>query len=43
MEHGVAKDVISTLLETGTGHVEPVLACIVDAVSDRDRSFLDEL
>jgi len=43
MEHGVAKDVISTLLETSTGSVEPVLACIVDAVTDRDRGFLDEL
>jgi predicted transcriptional regulator len=40
MEQGVAKDVISTLLETST---EPVLACIVDAVTDRDRTFLDEL
>ena len=43
MERGVAKDVISNLLETSTGRVEPVLACIVDAVSDRDRMFLDEL
>ncbi len=43
MEQGVAKDVITNLLETGTGRVEPVLACIVDAVSDRDRAFLDEL
>jgi len=43
MEQGVAKDVISTLLESSTGQVEPVLACIVDAVSDQDRSFLDEL
>jgi predicted transcriptional regulator len=41
MEHGVAKDVISTLLETS--RVEPVLACIVEAVSDQDRTFLDEL
>ena len=43
MEHGVAKDVINTLLETSMDRVEPVLACIVDAVSDHDRIFLDEL
>ena len=43
MERGVARDVVSSLLENSTGRVEPVLACIVDAVSDRDRSFLDEL
>lgn len=43
LERGVAEDVISKLLDTGHGSVEPVLACIVDAVSDRDRQFLDEL
>lgn len=43
MERGVAGDVIGKLLDTATGSVEPVLACIVDAVSDRDRVFLDEL
>jgi len=43
MERDVAADVISTLLDTSAGRVEPVLACIVDAVSDHDRSFLDEL
>lgn len=43
MERGVAGDVISDLLDVNLGSVEPVLACIVDAVSDRDRQFLDEL
>lgn len=43
LEHTVAQDVISVLLETATDRVEPVLACIVDAVSDRDRLYLDEL
>ena len=43
MERGVAGDVISDLLDVNLGSVEPVLACIVDAVSDRDRLFLDEL
>jgi predicted transcriptional regulator len=43
MERSVAEDVISKLLDSGTGPVEPVLACIVDSVSDRDRLLLDEL
>jgi predicted transcriptional regulator len=43
IERGVAEDVIGSLLDTNTGPVEPVLACIVDAVSDRDRQFLDDL
>ena len=43
MERGVAVDVIGKLLDTNMGSVEPVLACIVDAVSDRDREFLDDL
>lgn len=43
MERGVAGDVINDLLDANLGSVEPVLACIVDAVSDRDRQFLDEL
>lgn len=43
MERGVARDVISKLLDTTIGRAEPVLACIVDSVSDRDRDLLDEL
>jgi predicted transcriptional regulator len=43
LERGLAEDVIGSLLDAGTGQVEPVLACIVDAVSDRDRELLDEL
>jgi predicted transcriptional regulator len=43
LERGVAEDVIGSLLDTNRGPVEPVLACIVDAVSDRDRQFLDDL
>ncbi len=42
MERGVAQDVISKLLDT-FGRAQPVLACIVDSVSDRDRDLLDEL
>lgn len=43
MERGIAGDVITDLLDTNIGPVEPILACIVDAVSDRDRQYLDEL
>ena len=40
---GLAGDVIVGLIDGATKSVEPVLACIVDAVSDRDRELLDEL
>lgn len=40
---GLAGDVITGLFDGATRHVEPVLACIVDAVSDKDRELLDEL
>jgi predicted transcriptional regulator len=43
LERGVAEDVIDGLLGRGAESVEPVLACIVDTVSDRDRALLDEL
>ena len=44
MEQGVARDVIDGLLSSdSTYRVQPVLACIVDAVSERDRELLDEL
>ena len=43
MERGVAEDVIGNLLDTNRGSVEPVLACIVDTVSERDRMLLDDL
>jgi len=41
-EHGIREDVIDGLL-AATDAVQPVLACIVDAVSERDRELLDEL
>lgn len=43
LEQGVAEDVIDDLLGRGAQSVEPVLACIVDAVSEHDRALLDEL
>jgi predicted transcriptional regulator len=42
LTHGIAHDLIDGLLEGGRD-VEPVLACIVDAVTTRDRALLDEL
>ena len=43
LEQGIREDVIEGLLGRGAEAVEPVLACIVEAVSDRDRELLDEL
>ena len=43
MERGIAQDVIAKLLDTTLGRAEPMLACIVDSVSSRDRDLLDEL
>lgn len=42
-EQGIAADVIDGLLGQGAHGVEPVLACIVDTVSQNDRELLDEL
>ncbi len=43
LEQGIREDVIDGLLGLGNQSVEPVLACIVDAVSERDRESLDDL
>jgi len=43
MERSMAADVIDSLLHNSIGRVEPVLACIVDSVSERDLQLLDEL
>ncbi|HQZ94943.1 MAG TPA: BlaI/MecI/CopY family transcriptional regulator [Pyrinomonadaceae bacterium] len=43
LERGMAEDIIGRLFETSAGKVEPVLACIVDSVSERDMLLLDEL
>jgi predicted transcriptional regulator len=42
-ERGVARNVIAMLLGRGADGVEPILACIIDAVSEHDRAMLDEL
>lgn len=43
LERGVTEDVIGSLLNTSKNQIEPVLACIVDAVSERDLILLDDL
>lgn len=43
LEQNMASDVISDLLDAESESVKPILACMVDAVSDRDRDLLDEL
>lgn len=42
-ERHVAEDIIDGLLDGDTGGAEPLLACIVDTVSERDRELLDTL
>lgn len=42
-EDGIREDVIDSLFESGVGEIQPVLACFVDTVSERDRELLDEL
>jgi predicted transcriptional regulator len=42
-DQGIREDVIDGLLGHGADGVEPVLACIVDTISERDRELLDEL
>jgi predicted transcriptional regulator len=42
-EHGIREDVIDGLLGGGAEGIEPVLACIVETVSENDRQLLDEL
>lgn len=42
-ERSITRSLIDRLLGRGAQGVEPVLACIVDAVSDHDRELLNEL
>src|SRR4029078_3557208 len=43
IDQGMKEDVIDGLLGHGADGVAPVLACIVDTISERDRELLDEL
>jgi predicted transcriptional regulator len=42
-DQGIKEDVIDGLLGHDADAVGPVLACIVDTISERDRELLDEL
>lgn len=42
-DNGIREDVIDGLFSEGANGMQPLLACIVDAVSERDREMLDEL
>lgn len=43
LDQGIREDLIDGLLGRGADAIQPVLACIVDTVSERDRELLDEL
>jgi predicted transcriptional regulator len=43
LERSMTETAVEMLLDAGTAKIEPVLACIVDAVSERDLELLDEL
>ncbi len=42
-EQGMAKDLIEGMIGRANDDVEPLLACIVDTVTEQDRALLDEL
>jgi len=42
-DHGIREDVIDGLFSEGASGIQPLLACIVDTVSECDREMLDEL
>ena len=43
LEQRIAEDVISGLLDQSSEGVEPILACIVDTISENDRELLNDL
>ena len=43
LQVGLAGDFIAGLIDRASAGAEPVLACIVDAVTDTDRALLDDL
>lgn len=42
-EQGIREDLVDGLLGRSAEGVEPILSCIVEKVSERDRALLDEL
>ena len=43
LEGAVASELVHGLLQRPGGEPLPILSCLVDAVSDRDRALLDDL
>ena len=43
LELSIAEDIVTGLLGQNSEGVEPILACIVDTISDNDRDLLNEL
>jgi len=43
LEREIKEDVVEGLFGQGADEVEPLLACMVDTISERDRELLDEL
>lgn len=43
LEQSIAEDIVNGLLGQNSQGIEPILACIVDTVSDNDRELLNEL
>jgi hypothetical protein len=43
LEQGIREDLVDGLLNENAGGVEPVLSCIIEKVSERDRALLDKL
>jgi len=43
LQTGIVNDMLIGMMEGATRNVGPVLSCIVDAVSDKDRELLDDL
>src|SRR5205807_10314067 len=41
-DHGIREDVIDGLFSEGASGIQPLLACIVDTVSERDREMRSE-
>lgn len=42
-DHGIREDLIDGIFSDEANGIQPLLACIVDTVSERDRELLDEL
>lgn len=43
LERGMTENVMDNLLSVNASQIEPVLACIVDSISERDHELLNKL